>query len=99
VRRGDDGRLRFKHDPLHATLGPYGFRLEVAERFWRAVRCPVLLVEGAQSLLRLDPATAEKRYGCFADHRRAELAGAGHMMQRHQPDALARLLVEFLSPA
>lgn len=94
--RGTDGRLRFKHDPLHATLGPYAFRVEAACRFWEKITCPVLLVEGDQSSFRLAPEDEARRRAAFPHAGRAVLEGAGHMMQRHQPAALARLLVEFL---
>jgi pimeloyl-ACP methyl ester carboxylesterase len=89
-----DGRRRFKHDPLHATTGPYGFQLDAARRFWRAIRCPVLLVDGAESEYRL--ADAAERHACFVQMQQMVLPGAGHMMQRHQPAALAQLLVRFL---
>jgi pimeloyl-ACP methyl ester carboxylesterase len=89
------GRLRFKHDPLHATQGPYGFQLDWAMRFWRAITCPVLLVEGDQSVFRTGD--AEARIACFSNAQKSVLPGAGHMMQRHQPAALARILDDFLS--
>ena len=94
---GEDGRLRFKHDPLHATLGPYGgFQLEIAIRFWRRIECPTLLVEGGVSELRHAPDEMARRTGAFNDLQRAVLDGAGHMMQRHQPERLSRLLTTFL---
>jgi pimeloyl-ACP methyl ester carboxylesterase len=96
-RRDPDGRVRFKHDPLHVTLGPYAFQVEVALRFWQAVRCPVLLVEGAESLFRHSPAEAARRSAAFAQVEQAVIADAGHMMQRHQPAALARLIGDFLA--
>jgi pimeloyl-ACP methyl ester carboxylesterase len=92
-----DGRLRFKHDPLHATVGPYGgFRLELAARFWSRIHCPVLHVEGGASDFRLPPAELLRRTECFKDLQSATLDGAGHMMQRHKPAKLARLISEFL---
>ena len=90
------GRIRFKHDPLHATSGPYGFSVAVAESFWRRVRCPTLLVAGAASLFRHAAGELERRTAAFAAARSATLDGAGHMMQRHQPAALAALLRSFL---
>jgi len=90
------GRIRFKHDPLHATPGPYGFQLAVARSFWERVRCPTLLIDGAQSLFRHGPDDEARRVAAFAHVRRLTLAGAGHMMQRHQPAALARALRSFL---
>jgi pimeloyl-ACP methyl ester carboxylesterase len=90
------GRIRFKHDPLHATPGPYGFSMAVAEQFWRRVRCPTLLVAGAQSQMRHTPSEEARRIKCFQHARRAIVDGAGHMMQRHQPKKLGELLRGFL---
>ncbi|HEY7954521.1 MAG TPA: alpha/beta hydrolase [Polyangia bacterium] len=95
--RGRGGRFRFKHDPLHATLGPYAFQVEAACRFWKKITCPVLLVEGDRSDFRLAPEDDARRRACFPHAARAVVEGAGHMMQRHQPARLARLLVDFLS--
>jgi pimeloyl-ACP methyl ester carboxylesterase len=93
----DDGRLRFKHDPLHTTLGPYGgFRTDVSARFWSRIACPVLLVEGGASDFRHDPAEIARRIAFFRDLRRATLQGAGHMMQRHRPRDLAKLIDSFV---
>ena len=90
------GRVRFKHDPLHATPGPIGFSTAVARQFWSRVRCPTLLVYGAESRLRHPPDEEARRNGAFAHARAVTLDGAGHMMQRHQPAALARTLRAFL---
>lgn len=90
-----DGTRRFKHDPLHVTRGPYPFRVDSAETFWRAVTCPVLLVEGAESPFRVLE-NLEHRVGCFSNAERVVIEGASHMIQRHQPEALARVLAKFL---
>jgi pimeloyl-ACP methyl ester carboxylesterase len=98
VDGGDHGGgVRFKHDPLHVTMGPYPFRVDVAQQFWRRIACPVLLVEGAESTFRHPPAEQARRNDCFADVQVALLHGAGHMMQRHQPAPLGGLLARFLS--
>ncbi len=89
---GSDGRLHFKHDPLHLTRGPYPFRLEVARSFWQRIRCPLLLVEGSES-----PFRALDRSGDFPDAERAVVEGAAHMIQRHRPRELGQLLARFLS--
>lgn len=87
------GGRAFRHDPLHLTRAPYPFRLEVALAMWSAISCPVLLVDGAQSD-RLPPDYA-RRLAAFRDVRRVVLEGVGHMMMRHEPDAVGRVLVEF----
>lgn len=89
-----DGRRRFKHDPLHLTRGPYPFSVSVAETYWRRVDCPVLLIEGAESPFRALP-DLERRAGCFGKAIRVVIPDAGHMIQRHQPAALCRALLEF----
>jgi len=90
-----DGGRRFKHDPLHLTLGPYPFQLELAQQFWREIRCPVLLVDGSESSFRRRADEQRRRETAIADRRNVTITGAAHMMQRHQPAALAEQLIEF----
>jgi pimeloyl-ACP methyl ester carboxylesterase len=91
------GGVVWKHDPLHATAGPYPFRLDVAESFWRRVTAPVLVVDGADSRLRLPDADLARRRAAFANARHEVLPRAGHMLQRHVPAELAALLADFFS--
>jgi pimeloyl-ACP methyl ester carboxylesterase len=86
------GGLVWKHDPLHLTMGPYPFRKDHAARYWRRITCPVLVVDGAQSFMNLPDAERASRRAELANHRHVTLEGAAHMMQRHQPEALAHLL-------
>jgi len=81
---------------LHLTMGPYPFRTDNAAQFWRKITCPVLVVDGADTQLNIHEAERAKRRAYLPNHRHVVLAGAGHMMQRHQPDALARHLLELL---
>jgi pimeloyl-ACP methyl ester carboxylesterase len=90
------GGVAWKHDPLHLTMGPYPFRLDAAEQFWRRVACPVLCLDGAESNLRLPDAEAARRRAVFADCRHAIVPSAGHTLQRHQPELVAQLLADFL---
>lgn len=92
-----DGGVRFKHDPLHVTRGPYPFRLEQAQALWRNVACPTLLVEAAESRFRHLIGDLDARYECFPHARRHVIADADHMMHRHQPAALAEVLGAFLA--
>lgn len=95
--RLDSGRYRFKHDPLHTTTGPYPFRVDLAVQLWEAMACPTLLVDGEESELGIPDADLRRRTESFKDARRVALPGAGHMMQRHRPEALAAVLLDFLS--
>ncbi len=84
----------WKHDPLHLTQGPYPFRRDVAAQFWRRIACPVLVVDGAESRLNLPEAERDSRRAELRNPRHVVVPGAGHMMMRHQPAAIAALLVE-----
>ena len=97
TRELPDGGLSFLHDPLHLTTGPYPFRLEVAETFWRRVNCPTLFVDGAESFLRHNEAEGARRKAQFKAGRSVTLENAGHMMMRHVPRELAGLLQAFLT--
>jgi pimeloyl-ACP methyl ester carboxylesterase len=94
--RPEDGGRRFMHDPLHLTRGPHPFRRAVMDEFHRRVACPTLLVDGALSHFRPAAEETERIRRLFDDARAVVLEGAGHMMTRHQPKALADLLVDFL---
>jgi pimeloyl-ACP methyl ester carboxylesterase len=89
------GGRAFKHDPVHVTRGPYPFRLEQSRQYWREVRCPVLLVDGERTELP-PPGDMAERVACFRNARTAVVPRAGHMMIRHEPEEVARLLLDFL---
>jgi pimeloyl-ACP methyl ester carboxylesterase len=90
-----DGRVRFKHDPIHLTPGPYGFSAQVAESFWAGVQCPTLLVDAAESEYGFGAGTA--RRPSVPGARREIVDGVGHMLLRHRPARVAELLAAFLS--
>ena len=97
TRAVGEGQLVFKHDPLHTTAGPLPFNLAVAEGFWRAVTCPVLLVEGGASNFRLSPEDVTRRHGNFRDARHEILPGTGHSPHRHRAPELAALINQHLA--
>jgi pimeloyl-ACP methyl ester carboxylesterase len=86
----------FKHDPLHLTPGPYPFTVDMARALWRRISCPTLLVAAQDSEFKYEDAELARRVACFPNARVVTLPDCGHMMQRHQPAALARLIAEFL---
>ena len=96
---GPDGRRRFKHDPRLTAGRPEAFDPELARRFWAEVRCPVLIVEGERSEIRLSAEEGRRRWSSFRDWRHVVVKDAGHMIQRDQPAAVAALLLEFLASA
>jgi pimeloyl-ACP methyl ester carboxylesterase len=89
------GGRAFKHDPVHVTRGPYPFRLEQWSQYWRAIRCPVLLLEGGATELPPPPDAAD-RVACLHDVRTRVIPRAGHMMMRHEPAAVASEVLDFL---
>jgi pimeloyl-ACP methyl ester carboxylesterase len=93
TRRHGEGFV-WKHDPLHLTMGPYPFRRDAAAQYWRRITCPVLVVDGAKSMLNLPEAERASRRAELAHVRHAVLPESGHMMARHEPIALAKLLLE-----
>ena len=97
TRPAPGGGVAFKHDPLHMTMGPMPFRVDYAAEFWTRIACPVLWVEGEHSAFRQAPGEVNRRVDLLPDAERAVLPAAGHMMQRHQPAALAELVAAFLS--
>ena len=87
------GGLVWKHDPLHATFGPYAYRLETARRYWERIACPVLAIDGVQSKLNLSADERASRRASFSSIRHLEIDGAGHAVQRHRPRELAAAIV------
>jgi pimeloyl-ACP methyl ester carboxylesterase len=94
------GRVALRSDPAHKRVYPVLYRLEEAVACWRGVTAPVLWVDGAASQtlrqLRLDEAEHAARRACFAKVVAHTLPGAGHMLHHDQPEALARIVEEFL---
>ena len=88
------GARVWKVDPLHQTRAPLPVPVAQAQAFWRRVTCPVLYVEGADSLLRLSASDIAERVTTLRA-RRVMIAGAHHHPHLEQPEALARILVEF----
>jgi pimeloyl-ACP methyl ester carboxylesterase len=78
----------------HVTAGPVPFREEVAASLWSRIACPVLLVDAKQSAFRQLLTDQAQRRAHFKDVRDALIDEAGHMMLRHQPAEVARLLRE-----
>ena len=82
MRQGADGRWTYKFDP---TIGSGGLQTDF-ERLWeqvRQIRCPTLLVRGAESAI-LSAEGAERFARELPGAERAEVPGAGHSV-RGQP--------------
>lgn len=92
---GPPGSRLWKHDPLHRTRSPLLFNEAQFAAFAGRIRCPVLLVNAAESDVPFLHDARRQQFYTGAQVR--TLAGAGHMMQLDQPNALADMLLEFLA--
>jgi len=95
-----DGQVRLRADPAHKVINPVPYRLEEAKACWRAIRAPVLWVDGAQSESRNHLHITDEDYAarkaCFANIESHVLDGAGHMLHHDQPERLAAVVEGFL---
>jgi pimeloyl-ACP methyl ester carboxylesterase len=96
--RARSGMRVWKFDPLHQTRSPVPFQRTFAMEIWRRVACPVLYVEGAESLLRLPPDELDTRLAALHAERVA-IPGAGHHPHLEQPAATTEALAAFLERA
>ena len=87
-------------DPAHKIVNPVLYRYEEVHACWEKVEAPVLWVDAAESetLKRLGLSAAEQaeRRAAFRNLRYVTVPQAGHMLHHDQPEAVARLLEEFL---
>jgi pimeloyl-ACP methyl ester carboxylesterase len=95
-----NGGVVLRGDPAHKIVNPVLYRYEEVRACWQRARAPVLWVDGAESAalkrLGLDAAQYAERRAQFADLRYATIAQSGHMLHHDQPEAVARLIDEFL---
>ena len=95
LRASDDGGVVWRHD----QAGIAAARLSIPPiDLWPhfdALRCPVLLLHGAESDF-LSAQTAAAMQARCARLERVDVAGAGHYVHDDQPDAFDRALAAFL---
>ena len=98
----DTGEVLLASDPRHKMVNPYLFRIDEAIACWQRVTAQVLLVSGKQSnipaRMKDTPGQLAERKSAFRNHREVELDDCGHMMHHDQPQRLAKVIEEFLSP-
>jgi pimeloyl-ACP methyl ester carboxylesterase len=107
TRRTSSGELEWAFDPRVRSVF-LGVRREDAQRYWRRVCCPTLIVSGeladeywrAQMPIEWDgrfaPGELEARVRCFPDARHLVFPSAGHMVHYDQPEALGKAVADFL---
>jgi len=96
-----DGKVLLRADPAHKIVNATLYRYEEALACWKKVAAPVLWVDGKLSdtpkRLGLDTGQHAVRRAAFRDLRFVEIDGAGHMLHHDQPEALARVVEDFLA--
>jgi pimeloyl-ACP methyl ester carboxylesterase len=99
-RETEQGEVVLRGDPAHKIVNPVLYRYEEARACWGQVTAPVLWVDAQESdLMKRLGFTANEyaeRRGAFRNLRHATVADAGHMLHHDQPEAVARLIEEFL---
>ncbi len=90
AREDADGRVRLRANPAHKLPNPVLYRRPEAEACWRNVSAEVLLVTGRQSEF------AARVRMPFPRQSTVSIDDAGHMLHFEQPEALARVIEEFL---
>ena len=96
-----DGKVVLRGDPAHKIVNPVLYRYEEARACWREVKAPVLWIDGAESRaptrLKLDAHGLEERRAAFPRLRHVAVPDAGHMLHHDQPEAVAKLIEDFLA--
>lgn len=98
--KSESGRVTLRADPAHKRINPVLYRLEEAKACWRAIKSPVLWVEGDSSqnagALRMSPADRDSRKASFSNLVERIIPASGHMLHHDQPELLAAHIEEFL---
>jgi pimeloyl-ACP methyl ester carboxylesterase len=102
-RQTDDGKVVLRGDPAHKIINPMLYQYEEVRACWNEVKAPVLWVDTSDTpLLRRARISAEDhaaRRAAFAQLRHVTVQDAGHMLHHDQPEAVARLIEDFLADA
>jgi pimeloyl-ACP methyl ester carboxylesterase len=95
TRQNEDGSYSWKFDNYVRTRSPYEFNIEDARVIWNQIRCPVLLIRGAESWTG-DP-EGDDRASAFHNYRSVVIEGAGHWVHHDQLDRFVEVVSDFLS--
>jgi len=96
-----DGKVVLLADPAHKIVNATLYRVEEAAACWEAITAPTLLVAARQSEMLtkwIDEAEYRQRLSHFRKATEAVIEDAGHMLHHDQPQALARLIEDFIAP-
>lgn len=99
----DQGRWHILGDAAHKVTSPQLFRLDEMLALYAAITAPTLAVEASDDSLglwwkeRYTLAQYHERLSHVRDCRTARVDDAGHMLHHDQPEAVARLIEDFLN--
>ena len=94
-----DGRVVLRADPRHKIVNPVLYRIEEARACWQQIAAPVLWLTGANTRsMRFDEAEHAARKACFRNLSAQVIPDSGHMLHHDQPEALARVIEDFIIP-
>lgn len=99
-----DGQWEILGDPNHKKPSPLLYHVEEVLACWKQITAPVLWVEAADTNMwqwmgpkpeaRIE---IDRRLAHLADVQPRMMADAGHMLHHDQPEALARMIEDFLA--
>ncbi|MBB3859454.1 pimeloyl-ACP methyl ester carboxylesterase [Novosphingobium hassiacum] len=95
INRNEDGSFSWKFDPhLNVDGAPYDISLEQRNDLWKAVTCPTLLINGANSWAGNPDANGLAAH--FRNAQVVEYENAGHWPHHDQFDSFIATLKDFL---
>ncbi|HEY5800170.1 MAG TPA: alpha/beta fold hydrolase, partial [Burkholderiaceae bacterium] len=101
----EEGRWEILGDPVHKRSSPLLYQIDEVLACWSRIAAPVLWVEAEQTNMwewmgPKEQARAEidRRITYIPNVRCEMLADAGHMLHHDQPERLAALIAQFLTP-
>lgn len=99
----DKGRWRILGDPAHKVVNAQLYRLDEVQEVFARISAPLLSVTASDDSLgqwwkgRYTLEEYRQRLKVVHDLKEAHLGDAGHMLHHDQPQALARLIEDFLA--
>jgi pimeloyl-ACP methyl ester carboxylesterase len=103
ARREADGQWHILGDAAHKIINANLFRVDEVLEIYKAIRAPVLAVEASDDSLghwwqgRYTLAEYHERLKSISDMRLGHVQDAGHMLHHDQPEAVARLIEDFIA--
>jgi pimeloyl-ACP methyl ester carboxylesterase len=94
VNRNEDGTFSWKFDPHLNFWLPWDIGEEKVQEIWAAIRCPTLLLYGADSWASNPERDGRLKH--FSTARVIEFEKAGHWLHHDQFDRFMTVLMEFL---